>query len=424
MNFNRNCFFIRRLWVAAASCALVVLVACQTAWAVNDVLLQTENGKIVTAVVDDVTNEWMAGTGVYPQQFLFIPSVSVFRSANPGFVAFATGNSNLPPGWEGFPSEHDVSFDLLPMTIGTTVSNLFYWDGSDPGGDGYDVSDVHFARPSGLVWEVLDANSEWIAATGTDELVPGGLIAETSTDIDPFDGVDTGAIHKHLVMQVNDTDDSTATAPPEGVYMIAWQARSVGFETSDPFLFVHRTPGITNTARDVAVEWAEDNFDLLTLPPALLPGDYNGDGFVDAGDYTVWRDALATSGTLPFNDTTPSIVTDDDYTVWREHFGQSVAQGAGIGVVPQVGTPIVPEPTGPTALLSAIAVFVFRRKIAEISSPCAAEMTRVPDLALADPAETLCFRDPLARGAYSSTGTAFLPSCSSDPFARVCVRRC
>lgn len=53
-----------------------------------------------------------------------------------------------------------------------------------------------------------------------------------------------------------------------------------------------------------------------------LPGDYNNDGFVDAADYTVWRDNLNTSTSLP-NDSTPGTVTEADYDVWVSNFGSS-----------------------------------------------------------------------------------------------------
>src|SRR5262245_24788108 len=44
------------------------------------------------------------------------------------------------------------------------------------------------------------------------------------------------------------------------------------------------------------------------LTPVQIPGDFNGNGTVDAADYVVWR---KTGG------------TQADYTTWRTHFGQS-----------------------------------------------------------------------------------------------------
>ncbi|TWT37773.1 hypothetical protein KOR34_27360 [Posidoniimonas corsicana] len=59
--------------------------------------------------------------------------------------------------------------------------------------------------------------------------------------------------------------------------------------------------------------------------PLELAGDYNGDGVVDAADYTVWRDNLGETS-LP-NGETASLGTVDqaDYQVWRDNFGASNA---------------------------------------------------------------------------------------------------
>jgi fibronectin-binding autotransporter adhesin len=66
---------------------------------------------------------------------------------------------------------------------------------------------------------------------------------------------------------------------------------------------------------------------VLSVISTLL-GDYNGNGIVDAADYTVWRDHLGQSITLP-NDTTPGSVTQADYDVWKTNFGNHAGSGAG-----------------------------------------------------------------------------------------------
>ena len=61
---------------------------------------------------------------------------------------------------------------------------------------------------------------------------------------------------------------------------------------------------------------------------SLFPGDYNTDGFVDAADYTKWRDQLGQSVTLPNENpasATPGTVDPEDYTFWSTRFeGHSV----------------------------------------------------------------------------------------------------
>ena len=82
---------------------------------------------------------------------------------------------------------------------------------------------------------------------------------------------------------------------------------------------------------------------LAALP--ALPGDYNGNGVVDAADYTVWRDTL---GDLP------------SYNFWKSHFGQT----AGSPAAPNWPTRAVPEPASLALCVSslgAISSFVVRK---------------------------------------------------------------
>jgi hypothetical protein len=70
-------------------------------------------------------------------------------------------------------------------------------------------------------------------------------------------------------------------------------------------------------------------------------GDYNGDGFVDAADYTVWRDTLGQSvalGTGADGDLSGTIDAGD-YDVWVNEFGKSSANvSAAAASVPEPAT--------------------------------------------------------------------------------------
>ncbi len=72
-----------------------------------------------------------------------------------------------------------------------------------------------------------------------------------------------------------------------------------------------------------------------------LPGDYNGDGAVDAADYVVWRATYGQSvpaygGADGDGD---EIIGDGDYTVWVQNFGASGAgSGPGLAAVPEPAT--------------------------------------------------------------------------------------
>jgi hypothetical protein len=91
------------------------------------------------------------------------------------------------------------------------------------------------------------------------------------------------------------------------------------------------------------------------VTPALN-GDYNGNGRVDAADYTLWRHAMQRGGTLP-HDSTPGSVTNADYDVWRANFGKSSGAGSGID-----GNS-VPEPaSAPSIIAMLIVCMTFSRR--------------------------------------------------------------
>lgn len=85
-------------------------------------------------------------------------------------------------------------------------------------------------------------------------------------------------------------------------------------------------------------------FDVPSTP-AGVPGDYNQDGFVNAADYSVWRDHLGQNFTLPNEgpSQTPGQVTPEDYDFWKANF-------TGGGGAAAVG---VPEPGSLVMLLIA-----------------------------------------------------------------------
>jgi T5SS/PEP-CTERM-associated repeat protein/autotransporter-associated beta strand protein len=86
-----------------------------------------------------------------------------------------------------------------------------------------------------------------------------------------------------------------------------------------------------------------------------LPGDYNGNGVVDAADYTVWRDTLGQSGFgLAADGDGDDMIDQDDYDLWVANFGMTAGSGAGsgpAGVPPTRAT--VPEPASATLIAMA-----------------------------------------------------------------------
>jgi autotransporter-associated beta strand protein len=115
--------------------------------------------------------------------------------------------------------------------------------------------------------------------------------------------------------------------------------------------FVNAAPGARIATADGAgsflVNYDYTN-DRVTLSDFafLLPGDFNGNGVVDAADYTVWRNGLG------------SIYALDDYNVWKTHFGQTAGSGSG-----SKANAAVPEPATWIALMFGIAAMLTIRRM-------------------------------------------------------------
>jgi hypothetical protein len=74
---------------------------------------------------------------------------------------------------------------------------------------------------------------------------------------------------------------------------------------------------------------------VLFLPTAA--GDFNGDGVVDAADYTRWRDTLGSTTSLAADGNHNGVVDERDYEIWKTTFGEMspVEDGAGAAAVPE-----------------------------------------------------------------------------------------
>jgi MYXO-CTERM domain-containing protein len=88
----------------------------------------------------------------------------------------------------------------------------------------------------------------------------------------------------------------------------------------------------------------------------LLPGDYNGNGVVDAADYTVWRDNLGATGLAAYASADgdgDGEVTLQDYQLWSDNYGASITLAS---------SQSTPEPTGMLLLLPVLGAGLLRRQ--------------------------------------------------------------
>lgn len=99
---------------------------------------------------------------------------------------------------------------------------------------------------------------------------------------------------------------------------------------------------------------------LLSASPlsAVLAGDYNLDGVVDAADFTVWRNSLGRTGAdLAADGNGDGVVNAADYDLWKSNFG---ASSSGVGSV--AGGSTVPEPASCLTTFWIVALFAARRR--------------------------------------------------------------
>ena len=109
----------------------------------------------------------------------------------------------------------------------------------------------------------------------------------------------------------------------------------------------------------------------LTVGDYVL-GDYNGNGVVDAADYTTWRDAMQAGTTSLLNEgDSPGTVDENDFLFWRAHFGETLGSGAGGG-----SAAAVPEPTASLLMLVGSLTLAIAARRKSCSLAAAANLAR------------------------------------------------
>lgn len=96
-----------------------------------------------------------------------------------------------------------------------------------------------------------------------------------------------------------------------------------------------------------------DNLVVEDIAPVGVPGDYNGNGVVDAADYVLYRNG----GPLQNEVNSAGTVDSTDYDAWRARFGNNSGSGSGAGL-----STAVPEPASLLLLAFGAGIFLVRRR--------------------------------------------------------------
>ena len=192
-----------------------------------------------------------------------------------------------------------------------------------PGLNGIEALEIDL-MPAGRQIGAFDDNTPGIGTPGT----TGGT--------DPMIGLLAPPSRTHLGWDIDvsyrDIVALSSSAPQQDIY------RRMQIKFTQPFI-----------AGDL-LHYIADSDSVRSFAPVVLPGDFSGDGIIDAADYALWNDTLGSIQDLRADGDGNGTVDSADYAIWKKHFGMTADHLAGANV--KSSTSAVPEAS--TALLTAV----------------------------------------------------------------------
>ena len=215
----------------------------------------------------------------------------------------------------------DTSWNAGVVTPGATELNV----SSVGSGGGFDVLPGSFVNASGTDTIALEVE------------VNSGDFPDVLALLEDGDGTQHVFTFGTLGAGVHEL-----TFPVDGVGLTAGDDRATlgspgstpGLDLSDLFAFQVQVVTGDTAAYDI------DFRSLKLFDGGDLQGDFNGDGLVDAADYTVWRDNLGSSAMDdPADGNNDGVVDSLDYDLWVANFGTRAVLN------PPATASAVPEPS-------------------------------------------------------------------------------
>ena len=188
--------------------------------------------------------------------------------------------------------------------------------------------------------------------------------------------------HQYVFHEYTATEDGTPVDFHAGfhTYAVEWGDTQIGFYVDGNLHFtVNENSNMSDanfqTAKNIIINlaiggdfggdpngstvWPQTmlvDYVRVWQPDTATPGDYNGDGVIDAADYTIWRDSQGQSGiALPADGSGNGSVGPEDYQIWKAHYGGELPGGA------SSSSQSVPEPVASLSFsIGLVAMFTQR----------------------------------------------------------------
>lgn len=230
-------------------------------------------------------------------------------NANPGKVTWTLNMQSSRPNLTGFVNtgtgapQDGIGMALIAngAAVGATQGYGLFWGGTGTGG----LDPLTLLSFNGF------GSTQFITAS-----------------MAPFDNVGTNYLSIRVEYEPS-TETWTLFARDDGPTAFADPSVDTGYvnlgsafnneHTSLSMSHLGMFGSYSSSATDV---YRYDNL-AIDVDTGLAPGDYNGDGEVDAADYVRWRDGLST----PFTPLDPQ-----DYQTWKQNFGASSGTAAATAV--------------------------------------------------------------------------------------------
>lgn len=216
-------------------------------------------------------------------------------------------------------------------------------------GGPHDISEIRlFTGNAGKDGRIFSTTAVWTSTNGIDFALLGYFQSDPS-NAQNNDSTPGGPLGATLVRVVRN-DASPLALDVTHLRFYFYAVSDLSGVMRDPFSGVNSFTGIDDGLTTAYVSPLVREIDVLGV--LSVPGDYDGNGLVDAADYLRWKQSFGSTTDLVADGNHNGVVDAADYTIWRDHFGAAATAQA---------QESVPEPSSGLLLLAGLGVAVLCR---------------------------------------------------------------